>query len=136
MNKNTRTVILVGVLAVGAYLLYRWYINRQAATGTGQGAVSQLGSNLNSLAPELVGGSSGPSSGPQVTMPVTITLTEPPPSGHSESDLDDINPGGPMVPGPNTPAFTPSLTAATGGPASTNPDNALVQDQNDQDDNS
>lgn len=128
MNKNTRTVIVIGVLAVGAYLLYRWYKNRQAAAGTGQGAVSQLGSNLNSLAPELVGGSSGPSSGPQVTMPVTITLTEPPRKGDGDEDLDNVNPGGPMVPGPNTPAFTPQMTAATSGSASQS-DNALSQEQ-------
>lgn len=130
MDKRTRTVLIIGVLAVGAYFFYRWYKNRQAATGTGQGAVSQLGSNLNSLAPELVGGSSGPSSGPQVTMPVTITLTEPPAPGHGDHDLDNINPGGPMIPGPNTPSFTPSLSAATSGTASES-DNALNQDQED-----
>lgn len=128
MNKNARTVLIIAGLAVGAYFLYRWYVNRQAATSGGQGAVSQLGSNLNSLAPELVGGSSGPSSGPQVTMPVTITLTEPPPSGHDDQDLDNVNPGGPMIPGPNTPAFTQGMATATQGTPSDMGDNALTQD--------
>jgi len=75
VTKNAKIAIGVAVLAVGAYLVYRWYQNRQAQT-SGQSAISQLGSNLNSMAPELVGGSSGPTSGPQVTMPVTITLTD------------------------------------------------------------
>lgn len=76
MNKNVKVAIGIAALAVAAYLAYRWYQNRQAQQGTGQSAISQLGSNLNSMAPELVGGSSGPTSGPQVTMPVTISLTE------------------------------------------------------------
>ena len=132
MNKNVRTVIVVGVLAVGAYLLYKWYMNRQAAASTGQGAVSQLGSNLNSLAPELVGGSSGPSSGPQVTMPVNITLTETKPVGG-----EGINGGGgqpdtfgaqPMLAGANNSPLTAQMQTATDGTPGENPDNALITD--------
>ena len=76
MKREAKIVLVLGVVAVAGYLFWRWYQARQAAAQGGQGAVSQLGSNLNSIAPELVGGSAGPSSGPQVTMPVTISLTE------------------------------------------------------------
>jgi hypothetical protein len=77
MSKRTRIVLIVIGVAVLAYLAYRWYSNRQAtqpAAGTG------LGSNLNSLAPELVAGSAGPSSG--------LTYTP----GNSTVDL--VLPGG------------------------------------------
>lgn len=75
MNKNVRTILIVGAVAVAAYFAWRWWQNRQLEQGN-TSPISQLGTNLNSLAPELVGGSSGPTSGPQVTMPLNITLTE------------------------------------------------------------
>lgn len=60
MSKRTRIVLIVAALAVAAYLVYRWYVNRQSGSANN---TSGLGSNLNSVAPELVGGSSGPDSG-------------------------------------------------------------------------
>ena len=72
MNKQTRIVLIVGVAAVAVYLLYR-YISKRGNEGTGSGP---LGTNLNSVAPELIGGSSGPSQGPAVDVPVTINVTD------------------------------------------------------------
>lgn len=84
MNKRTKVIIGVVVVAVAGYLIYRWYQNRQATSdGTDSGV---LGSNLNSVAPELVGGSSGPSVGPAVAMPLTINLSE---SATKTADDDD-----------------------------------------------
>lgn len=71
MDKKLLTaLIVVGAIVVG-YVLFRWY---QANKAGGSGG--QLGTNLNSVAPELVGGSSGPTAQPQFDMPVNITLTE------------------------------------------------------------
>lgn len=60
--KKYRTPILLGVAAVALYFGYRWYKNRQSGSAQGN-AGSGLGSNLNSVAPELIAGSSGPASG-------------------------------------------------------------------------
>lgn len=57
MNKRTKTIFIVIAIAGAAYLAYRWYVGRQTS-GT-----PQLGTNLNSVAPELIGGSTGPQSG-------------------------------------------------------------------------
>lgn len=115
MTKNGKIFLGVAVGALALYLAYRWYKSRSQAAGTG---VPQLGTNLNSMAPELVGGSAGPSSGPQVTMPVTITLTEsnpvPPDQDHSSTNMEPINVG------PNN--STPLNQAATNNPPSTMPD--------------
>lgn len=62
MSKRTRVILILIAVAVAAYLVYRWYMNRQAAN-TGTADTTGMGSNLNSVAPELVGGSTGPTSG-------------------------------------------------------------------------
>lgn len=73
MNKKTMiTLAIVGALAVGGYFLWQWWKAYQAQGGGNLG----LGTNLNSVAPELVGGSSGPQVQPAVSLPVNITLTE------------------------------------------------------------
>jgi hypothetical protein len=59
ISKKQRTALILGATAVAAYFLYRWYVNKQSSSGTSQ----QLGTNLNSIAPALIAGSSGPSSG-------------------------------------------------------------------------
>jgi hypothetical protein len=112
VKKEAKIAIGVAVLAVGAYLIYRWYQNRQQSQGSGQSAISQLGSNLNSMAPELVGGSSGPTSGPQVQMPVTITLTE---TGRGTKKSSSTLPIGTTVPPMNPLDIT--------SPPSQSPDN-------------
>jgi hypothetical protein len=74
MNANRKHLILVAgsaiVAAVVVYVAYRWYQARQG------NQVGGLGTNLNSVAPELVGGSTGPSVGPALNTPITITLNE------------------------------------------------------------
>lgn len=74
MSKNTKTLLIVGAVAVAAFIIWRIYSARKAATGA-QSPTGSFGSNLNSIAPELVAGSSGPSSGPTVSLPVTINVT-------------------------------------------------------------
>lgn len=97
-DKTIKTLILVAVLAGGAYLAYRWYENYK--TGQSGGGVPQLGTNLNSIAPYLVGGSSGPAVAPAVNTPVNITITES--STSKMPALDGSNsagPSGPVYPG-------------------------------------
>jgi hypothetical protein len=62
---NTKTLLIIGALAVVAYFVYRWYVGGGGSvSGAIQGnAGTGLGSNLNSIAPELVAGSTGPNSG-------------------------------------------------------------------------
>lgn len=117
MSKNTKIFLIVAALAVAGYLGYRMWKNRQGnGTNSPTGA---LGTNLNSVAPELVGGSSGPSIGPAVSMPVNVTLQAPaasampePEKGDDDDDMEDsdhddhkpihrqrhgaVNPGGVM----------------------------------------
>lgn len=118
MKKNTKVILWVAALAVAAYLGYRWWKGRQG--GSADSPTGSLGANLNSVAPELVGGSSGPSVGPAVSMPLTIQLTQPavstqpPEDNDSDEDMDGdkhhghhpihrqrhlaVDPGGPMDP--------------------------------------
>lgn len=107
MGKNGKTLLLAGVVVVGVFLVYRWYTARKA-TGT----TPALGSNLNSLAPELVAGSSGPRAG-GVDIPVHVFVTETITRGdrdHGDRDKG-VNPGPPMLGANNT---TPSpLSRAT-----------------------
>lgn len=119
MKKNAKVALWVAGLALAAYFAYRWWQHRQA--GQDSSPTGSLGTNLNSVAPELVGGSSGPSVGPAVSMPLNITLSQPqPPSSvmpdndhDGDMDSDDhehrhhpihrqrhaasVNPGGPMI---------------------------------------
>jgi PASTA domain len=58
MSKRTRVILIIGVLAVAAYFAYRWYENNQAnQVSFGDSTGTNLGSNLNSPAPVLEGGS-------------------------------------------------------------------------------
>lgn len=103
-------IIVAGVIAV--YLGIRWYENRKAAQeGNTQGGAG-LGSNLNSVAPELIGGSTGPSIGPALSTPITINVTSPMP----DTSLG-ANPVGSMVSSNNV---VPSALALA------NPDNSAT----------
>lgn len=73
MSKRVKVALIVAVVAVAGYLVYRHFRNSDNGSASPTGS---LGSNLNSVAPELVGGSTGPSVGPAVTMPLQITLNE------------------------------------------------------------
>lgn len=88
LSKNSKTLFILAGVAVVAYLAYRWYKSRAASSGASGGG---LGSNLNSVAPELVAGSTGPNTtaGPAVDMPITIT--------YSESDQSAMNGQVPML---------------------------------------
>lgn len=76
MSKRARTILIVAAVLVAAYFVYRWYTSRQSAmTNSPTGG---LGTNLNSIAPELVAGSTGPSSGLTYNQaPTTVNLTLP-----------------------------------------------------------
>jgi hypothetical protein len=75
MSKNTKILLVVAGLAVLAYIGIRWYENKQASqNGNTQGGAGE-GSNLNSVAPELVGGSTGPSIGPALSTPININVS-------------------------------------------------------------
>lgn len=85
MNPRLRTALIIAGIAVAAYLGYRWWQNRQ---GSSQG----LGANLNSVAPEMVAGSTGPESGLNYYAgSTTVNLTEP--VSTSTSGLGTITPG-------------------------------------------
>ena len=87
-------ILIAIALAVAAYLAWRWWSNRKSASGD---SVAPGGStDLNSVAPELIGGSSGPNVGPAVSLPVNITLTEQAntaPKPKVEDDDDDMQSG-------------------------------------------
>lgn len=57
MDKKTKAILILGAVLVGGYLALRWWENRQGGGG------GQLGTNLNSVAPALIAGSTGPQSG-------------------------------------------------------------------------
>jgi|SRR5215831_3100571 len=85
MNANTKKLVILGALAVSAYFAYRWWVNRQ--NGTDTGGLPQLGTNLNSVAPDLL---AGPGGGVQYTAPSTTVAV----SGSSET----VNPPTPKPP--------------------------------------
>jgi hypothetical protein len=92
MNKTGKALLLAGVAAVAVFLAWRWWQNRQAATAGG----GQLGTNLNSIAPELVGGSSGPVAQPAFDVPVNITVSSSSPPPDSPDDGDKMIPANPV----------------------------------------
>jgi hypothetical protein len=105
MDKKQKTTLALVALAVGAYLVYRWYMNRQAnSQGTGQ-----LGSNLNSIAPALIAGSAGPTSGLTYYAGNTTVYSAAPVS----------QPSAPTA--PNTPVTPVTPGGGTAWPVWTNP---------------
>lgn len=77
--KIDRKWLIAGVvllIAAGVFLYLRSRNNKEE-TNEDTGAVAPGGSsNLNSVAPELVGGPSGPDVSPTLSLPVNITLNE------------------------------------------------------------
>ena len=115
-------LLIVAALAVGAYLLIKYYENQQSNIyGSTQGT-SALGSNLNSIAPELTGGSTGPSVGPALSAPVSISINETSP----------VTPGKIGTPSANLPEqanYTPMAGVTTTGSSAmkrVNPVNKLT----------
>lgn len=78
MKLSKKTWIIIGVVALLAGAAFLFLRSRSGQTTDDEGnEVAPGGSaDLNSVAPELVGGSSGPVVGPAVSLPVNITLTE------------------------------------------------------------
>lgn len=123
MNKKTAMILAVvaGVAVVG-YVIYR-YMQSRASSNSPTGS---FGSNLNSVAPELVGGSSGPSVGPALSAPVNITLNESAPAASREPSsafgagpVNPANPGGPVMQAasnstPNNPVYRQNSAATAG----------------------
>jgi len=111
VSKRTRVILIVGVLAVVAYFAWQWYQNRQAST-----PAASDGTNLNSAAPVLEGGSSsGDNSAPsystgQETINVQLPDGSPSLTGSSSSGTTAVtgttgihsgfNPGRPIKVGP------------------------------------
>ena len=117
MNKQTRTLLIIGVAALAAYLIYR-YISNRGNENTGSGA---LGSNLNSVAPELIGGSSGPSQGPAVSVPVNITVSEQASENSNNPPLGNYQPANNQtdsaaISGMNQPVARANTTGKQGTP--------------------
>lgn len=105
MNKNTKTLIIIGVLVVAGYLAWRAYQNYKANQPGG----GQLGTNLNSIAPELVGGSQGPVAQPAFNVPVNISVSSSSPAPPPETpDAGDT-----MIPANATSSYGGSANALT-----------------------
>lgn len=87
MSKRTRAILIAVAVIVAAYLAYRWWQNRQSnANG------ESLGANLNSVAPSLVAGSTGPDSGLTYTGGTTV-VELPPGNGEPQQDNPPANGG-------------------------------------------
>jgi hypothetical protein len=123
-DKTVKTLILVAVLAGAAYLAWRWYQNYKA--GQTGGGVPQLGTNLNSVAPELVGGSSGPSVAPVVSTPVTVTITQDTKSAMPETPNTPMIPAGASDSAPLGADTNNPIGAATADSGSDMPEDAAT----------
>lgn len=100
MKLDRKHLLLLGlVIIVGGFILMRMYEKKKAQQSQQQNNLGPTGSNLNSIAPELVGGSTGPSIGPALSVPIDITVT----SQGSSSQMpvgSSANPIGPVRPWP------------------------------------
>jgi hypothetical protein len=114
-SKTMWTLLIVAAFVIGAYFLYQWWKKYQAQNG---GSFS-LGTNLNSVAPELIGGSSGPQVQPAVSLPVNITLTETTSSPQPPAEN--------MVPMNNTTPDALSMANPATGSGSTMPEDSSQQ---------
>lgn len=90
MSKRTKVILIAVAVAVTAYLAYRWWQNRQT-NSTGE----SLGANLNSVAPSLVSGSTGPDSGLNYTGGTTV-VELPPGNGEPQQDNPPPQEGEPI----------------------------------------
>lgn len=120
--KSSHTWIIAGVAAVAVFLAWRWWQNYQAAQPGG----GQLGTNLNSIAPELVGGSQGPTAQPAFNVPVNITVSSSSPPPETPDKQDQMVPANPV--GSYGGSFTPLTTQSDAAAASigTMPEQSVV----------
>jgi len=122
-RKNLFIVIGITAVIVIGYVGWRWWQARQS----GNSPTASFGTNLNSVAPEMVGGSSGPAVAPAVNTPINITVTEStaaPPEMNGANEMQGVNartPNNPMTrqadsvipgvvsPGDNSAGMTPDM---------------------------
>lgn len=110
ITKGMKTFLIIAALAVAAYFLYEWYVNRQNGTTGGS-----LGANLNSVAPEMVSGSTGPNSGLTYNQGSTyVYLTETGTNSATSSKTPATGTKIPVVHGPieSFPIFKPGVKTA------------------------
>jgi PASTA domain len=110
LDKNLQTTLIALAVVVSAYIAYKWYRNKQA-NNTSTTTAGSSGTNLNSIAPELIGGSAGPNSGlDYAPQPSSVTVDYPQQITSSASTTANM---------PSTATNNPSpLTANTTTPAS------------------
>lgn len=111
MNKKTKTALILGGLAVAAYLIYKWYENRQANNSTSSGT-GQLGSNLNSTLTSL-------NAGPQTNVTTFYEGTS------SQSTGSPITSSGTSTTGSSGGTTTPPPVTSGNGSSSGNGSNVL-----------
>jgi hypothetical protein len=110
MDKKLKTTLILAGVAVAAYLIYRHMKNSQSnSTGT-----SQLGTNLNSVAPALIAGSSGPSSGLNYYAGSTTVYTAAPVST-ATAPTSSSTPATPAGTGRRWPVSSSSTSGSTSG---------------------
>ena len=73
MNRKLLIGIAIAVIVIAGVLYLR---SRRAASADSDAVAPGGSTDLNSVAPELIGGPSGPNITPAVSLPVNITLTE------------------------------------------------------------
>lgn len=94
MHKHMKLFLIGLAAAIVAFFVWRWWTNRQS-NNSGDNVAPGGSTDLNSVAPELIGGSSGPNVGPAVSLPVNITLTEQADTAPKpQVDGDDMEGGG------------------------------------------
>jgi hypothetical protein len=86
VDKRLKLGLIVAAVAVAGYFAWKWWQNYQASQPGG----GQLGTNLNSIAPELVGGSQGPDVQPAFNVPVNITVTSSAPAPETPDSGDQM----------------------------------------------
>lgn len=115
MSKRTRIILIVIVLAIVAYFAYRWWQNRNSGGLTSNTAGT--GSNLNSVAPELAGGSTGPDSGLNY-YPGNTQLDISVPGAPTETENNSGNPAPKPKPKPKPPHHPTHLRPGGGSAGS------------------
>jgi hypothetical protein len=116
MTKKTKTTLLLVGLAIGAYLIYRWYENKSSTNSSGTG--TGLGSNLNSTLTSL---NAGPQTNVYLTGTNTVSsgsaVTQPARRGqHAANSAANSSATGSGTSGTANPG-TPATTTSTSGAA-------------------
>ena len=96
MDKRTKVGLLIGVLAVAAYIAWKLWQGKQAgqsaSDNTNGASTSGTGSNLNSVAPELVAGATagGTNAAPGAVIPVNVTVEQEAPAPSSQVPMQGV----------------------------------------------